>query len=290
MTMGKDRTLFFIVALAILSLNLVILGVSRAQTAQPSVPEFTVKYVDRSYTTPVVTTQSTDPFTGQQVTHTSGGQYVVNKTIDITIQNQLYTPTTLPNGTVIQLYYSIRMKGHFADWTPVADGGYSFRRVLASTSDYTVATFTIGSSDNDILMGYANVIIPQGGQEDFQVSAQEGYLVPDYGGHIIPQPLGYDFISFGDSGWSSIQEYKIGNTATLTSTQQPAPTTNQPNFPTPSPAQNPTATVNLSSTQTGSHFTLDWEKTALIILVAAIAVMAVGMVVLWRRVSTKTPV
>ncbi len=195
-TTSKICALIFLSILAISSLTLIILDMSQAQTAEPFVPEFTVKYVDRSYTTPVVTTQSTDPFTGQQVTHTSGGQYVVNKTIDTTIQNQPYTPTTYPNGTVIQLYYSIRMKGHFADWTPVADGGYAFRRVLASTSDYTVATFTIGSSDNDILMGYANVIISEGGQEDFQVSAQVGYLVPDYGGHIIPQPLGYDFHLF----------------------------------------------------------------------------------------------
>ena len=85
------------------------------------------------------------------------------------------------------------------------------QRVLASTSEYTIVSFIIGSQ-NDILMGRANLYVPNGGQEDFQVIAQTGYLVPDYGGHIIPTPLGYNLVSFGDSGWSDVHSitYKFG--------------------------------------------------------------------------------
>jgi hypothetical protein len=85
--------------------------------AKPSVPEFTVAPVDRSYDVPVSVTYSTDPFTGQQVAHTSDGYHVTNRTIEITINNQQFTPITLNNGTKIQLYYSLQMKGHFGDWS-----------------------------------------------------------------------------------------------------------------------------------------------------------------------------
>jgi hypothetical protein len=167
-----------------------------------------VKFIDRSYDVPVTYRTTTDPFTGKQVTTSSGGYHVTNMTIDVIIKNQHFVPVDLHNGIVIQLYYNVRAKGHFADWIPVASGGYSFKRILESTSDYTVVTFIIGS-ENDMVMGRANVYIPSGAQEDFQVQAQVGYLVPDYGGHILPVPISYDFISFGESGWSDIQTLTI---------------------------------------------------------------------------------
>jgi hypothetical protein len=177
---------------------------------KPSVPEFTVKFIDRSYDVPVTYRTTTDPFTGKQVTTSSGGYHVTNMTIDVIIKNQHFIPVDLHNGTIIQLYYNVRAKGHFADWTPVSSGGYSFKRILASTSDYTVVTFIIGS-ENDMVMGRANVYIPPGGQEDFQVQAQVGYLVPgySYGGHVLPFPPSYDFISFGESSWSDVQTLTI---------------------------------------------------------------------------------
>jgi len=200
--LNRIATLIIIVILAVSSI--VMVGAAFA-VVQPSVPEFTVKQVDRSYDVPVTTSVSTDPFTGQQITHRSGGNHVENKTIDVTIKNQPFTSTDFGNGTVIQLYYSVRAKGHFGNWdNPSSSNGYFFRQVLVSTSDNKVMTLILGS-ENDILMGEANVYIPEGGQEDFQVEAEAGYLTPDYGGHIIPFPLSWDFHSFGDSGWSSTQ-------------------------------------------------------------------------------------
>jgi len=190
---------------------------SNAQTvATPSVPEFTVSFVDRSYTAPITTTQTTDPFTGQQVTHTSGGQYVKNETVDIKIKNPPLISATLPNGTVEKLYYTVRTKGHFSDywgspfdreWTSTAnfDHGNSFIQVFASTSDYTVVTLVIGSP-NDIIMGYADVYIPAGGQEDFQVEASFGY---QYTVYDFLYPTGTAFVSFSDSGWSDTQTTQL---------------------------------------------------------------------------------
>ena len=206
---GKVLSLLLVAILAVSSLILVESAFAQS-IPKPSVPEFTVKQVDRSHFVPIKSITTTDPFTGKQVTTISGGNYVSNITIDVIIKNQQFSPVTLESGKIVQLYYSVRSKGHFADWTPVASTGYYFKQVLTSTSDYTVVTLIRGS-ENDILMGRANAYIPNGAQEDFQVSAQVGYLVPDYGGHILPQPLGYDFVSFGDSDWSKIQTMTIGS-------------------------------------------------------------------------------
>jgi hypothetical protein len=210
------------------SASLLLFKPANAQSIpKPSVPEFTVKFVDRSYDVPITSHTTIDPFTGKQVTTTSGGNHVTNKNIDITIKNTPYPTIDLNNGSVIQLYYAVRTKGHFADWTPEASSGYSFTRVLASSSDHTVVTLRIGSSDNDILMDYADVVIRAGGQEDFQVNAQVGYNYLYHGGHILP--LYTDFAQFTESGWSNTQTITIPEG--LVSTPAPNPTEN----PSPSP-------------------------------------------------------
>jgi hypothetical protein len=47
--------------------------------ATPSVPEFTVAYVDHSYIVPITHWTTTDPYTGEQITHSSGGEHVDNQ-------------------------------------------------------------------------------------------------------------------------------------------------------------------------------------------------------------------
>ena len=42
--------------------------------ATPSVPDFTVAYVDHSYDVPITHWTTTDPYTGVQITHSSGGE------------------------------------------------------------------------------------------------------------------------------------------------------------------------------------------------------------------------
>jgi hypothetical protein len=208
-----SKGLALILALTIIITSLIAINPISAQSIpQPAVPIFTVKHADHSYDVPAKSTTSIDPFNGKQVTTTIPGYHVTNLTIDVIIRNQPFTPVDFKNGTIIQLYYTVRVKGHFSDWgAQNAANGYSSQRVSPSNSDYTVVSFIIGS-ENDILMGRANLYVPNGGQEDFQVKAQTGYLVADYGGHIIPMPLGYNLVSFGDSGWSDIQTltYRFG--------------------------------------------------------------------------------
>ncbi len=184
--------------------------VSAEPTFSLSPPEFTVKYVDRSYDVPITHLTTTDPFTGKGVTETNGGYRITNLTIDITIENQPFTPV-ITDGHTIQLYYTIRAKAHFADSNDQGtSNGYYSKQVPQSASNQTVVTFIIGS-ENDVLMGKANIYIPGGVEEDFQVEAQAGYLVPDYGEHILPAPLHYDLVSFGNSGWSQTQTITTPN-------------------------------------------------------------------------------
>jgi hypothetical protein len=210
---GTSKGLALILALTIIITSLIAINPISAQSIpQPSVPIFTVKEADHSYDVPAKSTTSIDPFNGKQVITTIPGYHVSNLTIDVIIRNQPFTPVDFENGTIIQLYYTVRLKGHFSDWgAQNAANGYSSQTILASTSDYTVVSFIVGS-ENDILMGRANLYVPNGGQEDFEIKAQTGYLVPDYGGHVIPQPFGYTLVSLGDSGWSDIQTmtYRFG--------------------------------------------------------------------------------
>jgi hypothetical protein len=236
----KSYAVFVILIMTISSLSLLMVKPASAQSIPtPSAPEFTVSFVDRSYTVPITTTQTTDPFTGQQVTHTSGGQYVKNETVDIKIKNPQLTSITLSNGSVAQLYYSVRTKGHFSDrwgesyddrWTTTWANGDSFAQVFASTSDYTVVTLVIGSP-NSILTGHADVYIPAGGKEDFQAEASFGYQYTTYTGLY---PSGTAFFSYASSGWSPTRTITLGETS-VTASPNPTSTSTQNPTPTPSP-------------------------------------------------------
>ena len=279
--MGKRIALLFVVILTLSSL-IALKSAPASAVPKPSVPEFTVSQVDRSYDVPVTTTYSTDPFTGQQITHRSGGYHVENKTIDVTIKNQPFTSTDLGNGSVIQLYYSVRAKGHFGDWSDASStNGYTFKRVLASTSDYTVVTL-IRSSE------YMGWDIPDGGQEDFQVKAQAGYNYLYYGGHILP--LGTEFETIEESSWSSTQTITIGQSDSTTtpntsppqdSTATPDQSNDQPQNSTPSSTEQP-------DSQNGTSFILDWEQLAILILVGLVILLAVWVLRLRKRNTKRT--
>lgn len=144
--------------------NLYLIGVTTAQSiAKPSVPEFTVKIVSNPYLVPE--TNSTDPYTGQVTIYPAHTNE--NKSVEVTVQNQQFTSTQLPDGNWTQLYYNIRYEGHFIqdDWTyyPLASkDGY----INASKSEYTV----IPIPTYQLLATYAN-----GTQIDFQVQALIGH-------------------------------------------------------------------------------------------------------------------
>jgi hypothetical protein len=210
---------------------------------KPSIPEFTVKFVNASYS---VTT--TNPYTGANET-----QQISNNSIKITINNQFF------DNSNNQIYYNIRTKPHFAEnWTEVypiqnrtssynGDGTFSFALYIDDSSpklnsSYTTIAFPVvateyyGESGYDIQRYYSGDIgqegeyfaflhgIPANAQIDFQVEALVGRnstywyvqhpLFPQYGGFNEPA-IAYD----SNSGWSNTQTIPIGEiSASPTST------------------------------------------------------------------------
>jgi hypothetical protein len=241
--------------------------------SNPVVPEYTVQYVDHSYDVPP--TYGTDPYTGQTIV-VSGGYHVDNRTIDVTIKNQPFTPYTDPaSGQQVNLYYNIRSKGHFEDWT-TANSGHGQDGLQASTSATTVVSFDIQ---------YWNV--PQGGQIDFEVQAVISYINSTYSGSCF---TGSQTIVVAQSDWSVAQTVTIGNPIISNPTQQPISTPNpstNPTFNPYLPNTTPTQTPNPPNILTGVLSSLDWMQTALIILAVLVAVLIVSLIALLRRKIAK---
>jgi Predicted solute binding protein len=273
---------------------------ANAQTTPAlTIPKFTVSFVNRSYTVPVTTTQTTDPFTGQPVTHTSGGQYVENYTIDVKIENPGFRAITLSNGSAATLYYTIRSKGHFADWDPISTNGYCLKTISASESDYTIVTLKIANNPS---LYDADVYIPIGAPEDFQVEANAGYTFLAHQGLVV---FGTAFSSYVDSGWSDIQTLNTSDnsvsttpfvnpsptatampmaTPTLTATPTPAPISETPsatpNTETPSPTL-PTATA--TSSAVANYPSLNTDILEPIVIAILLAIIAALLLLLRKR-------
>lgn len=102
---SKGFTLILILILTIASLSLLMVKPVFTQSIPtPSVPQFTVKFLNASYS---VTT--TNPYTGVNETN-----QITNNSIEITINNQVF------DNSNYQIFYNIRTKPHFAEnWTEV---------------------------------------------------------------------------------------------------------------------------------------------------------------------------
>jgi hypothetical protein len=249
--MSKHATLLLIVVLTVSSL----IGVKAAiaSITKPSVPEFTLKYIDLSYDVPPTTSSSIDPYTGKITTTTIPGYHVENKTIQAVIKNNLGAS-----------YYNFRYKGHYTDkWNyypfSPSSSGYSLPDTFsvpyqASTSSCTVAA----------LPSYFFQSIPAGGQVDFQVQALFGNFDAIPYGHIIDVggPT-YDFYFKGTtSGWSNTQTITIGiSTPTATPNTSPSPSTE----PTPNSNSEP------------------FPTTLVIATIALLAVIGAGLLVYFKK-------
>jgi hypothetical protein len=275
--MKANKTFHILAILILFALAIAITYPSGALAANPSVPDFTVAYVDHSYDVPVTHWTTTDPYTGEQITHSSGGEHIDNRTIDVTIKNQPFTPYMDASNNTVYLYYNIRSKGHFENWNGDSDlGSHSQTGIQATTSTYTVVSFDIQ---------YWSV--PQGGQIDFQVKSITGYTFYN------SQSCGTQYQNtIGDSGWSDIQTLTIGSPSTPFPTSlhitTPYPTFN-PYNPTPAPnnPQTPTSTPSQPKTVTDVLSSLGWEQIAIIAMVVIIVCFAVVIALLLRKVTQK---
>jgi len=163
---------------------------------QPSVPEFTVEFVDYSYDKPP--TYGVDPYTGESVI-TADGYHVDNRSMTFAVKNQPFTSYEDANGNYITLYYNYRFKGHYEDeWSYYPydpDNDYSTSYSIprnASQFDYTIITLGLSYGVGDVSAG---------GEIDFQVEALIGYeiRIPVY----TPWGEGHYYEFKGESsGWS----------------------------------------------------------------------------------------
>ncbi len=167
----------------------------KVTVADPSIPEFTVEFVNRSYDEPAV--YKFDPYTNETVLVRSA-QHIENLTIDVTIRNQPFNPITLPNGTIVDLFFNVRSKGYYEEWPEEKDNN----NIAQANSGYTVVTYVIGEGT-----GWGELDIRPGGQVDFQIKAQIGYYYKQY----YMGPWGYwtFFERLAQSGWSSTQTVTI---------------------------------------------------------------------------------
>jgi hypothetical protein len=228
--MKKNATLMIITVFALSSLCMVS-SVFAQSYPRPSVPEFTVKYVDYSYDIPP--TYEIDQFTGQNITKREG-EHIDNRSAVFTIRNQPFTTYVDSGNNTIGLYYNFRYKGHFgSDWGyfPFSESGQSWRYHApfivfidvppdkfssASNSEYTEILLRLR-----FLFGQGNP--PMNTQVDFQVQALIGHI--DYEGD------GYYRFTGERSDWSNTQTLTIGEIQT----PSPEPTTS--NSPSPSPSE-----------------------------------------------------
>ncbi len=270
--MESNKVFTFLVVFLLAASSISLIHPSLALGSKPSVPEFTVAYVDHSFDIPL--TYGKDPYTGQTIV-TGGGSHIDNRTIDVTIQNQLFTPYLDANNNTVGLYYSVRSKGHFDDWTS------SSVHVTSGVPASITSTSTVVSID------FSYWGVQQGGQIDFQVAAVSGYPASDaaYCGSV-------HFKTVDQSDWSNVQTITIGNQVTTTPTYAPytGPTPTFAPYPTAtmSPQQTPTATPTQPNTFTNVLFGSNLEQTALIIMAVVITVLAVALVVvIWRRMAAQ---
>jgi hypothetical protein len=112
-SISKSFAVILILTVAVSGLSLSMFKpVSAQSTTKPSVPEFSLKYADYSYSVPP--TYRIDEYTGQKVFSTMGYE-VYNRTVQFTIKNQPFNGYYDSYGNYVGLYYHIRYKGHYGN-------------------------------------------------------------------------------------------------------------------------------------------------------------------------------
>ncbi len=214
--MSKRAGFLLIVILTVSSLILVESAFAQSIT-KPSIPEFTLKYVDHSYDVPA--TYSIDPYTGQNITHS--GYHVEKKTIDIIIKNQIFTSTV--NGTTYQLYYNVRQKGSFeTNWTE------------RHWTEYDPGSLVPQSDSQNTVISIQTQFYPSNASLDFQIQALlGGYYQHKPESPFVPAVTFFGVPATGESKWSNTQTIIIPISSENS-------TSNQPNNPSDNSSNNST--------------------------------------------------
>jgi len=251
-SVNKNRILPIVIILIASSLIMGKASSAADSAPKPSIPEFTVRFVNASH--PVT---ETNPYTGINET-----KLVSNDSIEVAIKNQ---PIDVSNGYVI--CFNVQAKPHFeGNWTEIyplenrtstynGDGTFSFAEYIShdspaqSNSTYTIIAFPVvptelyQASGYDVQRYYTEEgeaegmffaflsAIPYDGQVDFQVEALVGHgaqvFVNDH--PLAPYPIGhYGRANAFDiaSGWSSSQTIRIGGATSEAIPPSSEPATN----------------------------------------------------------------
>ena len=192
-----------------------------------------MELVDSSFDVP--TTYSTDPYTGETVTHE--GYHVESRTIEVKIKNP-----PLASDWVIN--YNVRCKGHFTEeWNDLylVSDGYP----TAESGEYTLLSYKGTYSPTEGLefkTGAFWPTFPPGAQVDFQVEAMIGST------HRDASTLWAPWVFDGEkSGWSETQTIIISGSSSTPSSPTTTPT------PIPVPGYS-TFSVESNSTVTNLFF------------------------------------
>ncbi|MCW4029458.1 MAG: hypothetical protein NWE92_07415 [Candidatus Bathyarchaeota archaeon] len=224
---GKRHALTLTIIITFSCFTLYAANPANAQSIpKPSVPEFTLKYVDNSYDVP--STYSTDPYTGRNVL-TQTGYHVENKSIEVIIKNQPFNSYRNVNNSLVELHYYIFAKGHFQDWSDVPSPD---SRVDRSNGEYTVVTYGLGGNNGSDIYNHQLGEVSDGGKIDFIVQALTGYSTriqrslyeSQFGEHYY-----WVFTVVETSDWSNAQTISIPDGVVSYSAPNPSPTV--PEFP-----------------------------------------------------------
>jgi hypothetical protein len=287
------KTWSLLVVFALVASSLIMAVPVQAELPKPSVPDFTLRYVENSNDVPA--TYDVDPYTGKTVM-IKESYHIQNNSVQVVIKNQPYTSYRNENAPLIWLYYSIAQKGHFESWgTEDWHGGsittkiydeYLTGYIVSSKSDYTIVSYGI-AGNNGTNSGYSPLVkATLRGQVDFKVQAIIGYSTR-FNESFSGPPIGLEpgesyhyYIFTGESSdWSSTQTVTIGDTAATTPSTTASPTMT-------GPAQPSITTITPEETQTDLPLSSNWETVAIVGLTVAVAVLAAGLLVVWRRLAS----
>jgi hypothetical protein len=200
----------------------------------PSVPTFTLKYVDHSYDAPETTISPTDPYTGKVTTQTQSGHHVKNFTIDIIIDNQNFQETVHTNSRAytLTMEYIVRWKGNFEQEWQANTGSIEAHSHTGTTT-----------------LSFPTDSITPGGTLDFQVKATLGY-------NADVELLPTQYFQSKSSAWSNTQSITLPEE----STTQPTPTPTIETSPMYAPYILPLTAVTVLATLGAGFFMYNFKK------------------------------
>ena len=258
--MGRRAVLLVIIVLAASSLLVMPVPARHSSIPKPSVPEFTLKLVNKSYDVPTNTSTSRDPCTNKTTNTTILGYHVKDFEIEINIKNQPFMPCLGEHN--LTLFYSVC-------WgTTVGENGGTFWSSLSSWrfSPPSFRGLFPANSTSEYTMLFAPANYQPNTKVAFRVEAILGYEYTLYSPSFFAN-IGETIFVHESSGWSDTQTVAIPNTLAVASTVSPTVFPESP------------------------LLSLSWEQVAIIILIIlAVVQMAISVVLLRRKREVTTNV